>query len=76
MSAKQDKRVQTFHSNAIHHKEEFECSFHSRKNWSRVTWIDCHCTVVLWKEVRSSQEWWEEHIPLFPIKVLLVQVVT
>ena len=26
-------------------KEEFECSFHSGKYWSLVTWIDCNCVV-------------------------------
>ena len=35
------EKCSTFHSNIGHYKEKFECSFHSRKYWSRVTWIDC-----------------------------------
>ena len=35
------EKCSRFHANAGHYKEEFECSFHSRKYWSRVTWIDC-----------------------------------
>ena len=30
-----------FHSNAGHYKEKFS-SFHTRKYWSCVTWIDCN----------------------------------
>ena len=30
----------TFHSHVGHYKEKFECSFHSWKYCSRVTWID------------------------------------
>ena len=36
------EKCSTVHSNARHYKEGFECSFHSRKYWSRVTWIDCN----------------------------------
>ena len=35
------EKCSRFHANAGHYKEELECSFHSRKYWSRVTWIDC-----------------------------------
>ena len=35
------EKCSTFHSHVGHYKEKFECSFHSRKYWSRVTWIDC-----------------------------------
>ena len=33
-------KCSTLHSNAGHYKAKFECSFHSRKYWSRVTLID------------------------------------
>ena len=33
------EKCSTFHSNTGHYKEEFECSFHSGKYRSRVTWI-------------------------------------
>ena len=36
------EKCSTFHSHVGHNKEKFECSFHSRKYWSRVTWIDCN----------------------------------
>ena len=39
------EKCSTFHSNSGHYKEEFECSFHSRKHWSCVLWIDCKCTI-------------------------------
>ena len=32
------KDFSRFHSNARHYKKEFECSFHSLKNWSRMTY--------------------------------------
>ena len=31
------EKCSTFHSNAGHCKEDFECSFHSQKYWSHVT---------------------------------------
>ena len=36
------EKSSTFHSHVGHYKVKFECSFHSRKYWSRVTWIDCN----------------------------------
>ena len=38
------EKCSTFHSNVGHYKEKFERSFHSRKYWSRVTWLDCNPT--------------------------------
>ena len=36
------EKCSTFHSNAGHCKGELECSFHSRKYWSGLTWTDCN----------------------------------
>ena len=36
------EKCSTFHSHVGHYIEKFECSFHSRKYWSRVRWIDCN----------------------------------
>ena len=44
------EKCSTFHSNARHYKEEFECSFHPGKYRSHMTWIDCKvggCTSVI-----------------------------
>ena len=37
------------HLHVGHYKEKFECSFHSRKYWFRVTWIDCKGGAYLFK---------------------------
>ena len=37
------EKCSRFYSNAGHYKDEFECSFPSRKYWSRVTLTDCKC---------------------------------
>ena len=41
------EKCSTFHSHVGHYKEKFECSFHSRKNWSCVTWIDCYINIII-----------------------------
>ena len=41
------EKYPTFHSHVGHYKEKFECSFHSWKYCSRVTWIDCNVHNIL-----------------------------
>ena len=36
------EKCPTFHSHVGHYKEKFECLFHSWKDCSRVTWVDCN----------------------------------
>ena len=40
------EKCPTFHSHVGHYKEKFECSFHSWKYCSRVTWIDCNSVYI------------------------------
>ena len=68
------------YANAGHYKEQFECSFHSRKYWSRVTWIDCNRkkyiqdtweTIVIFSLViirvgKIAVEFWSPTLSLFP----------
>ena len=45
------EKCPTFHSHVGHYKEKFECSFHSWKFCSRVTWVDCNPCAVLYENI-------------------------
>ena len=46
------EKCPTFHSHVGHYKEKFQCSFHSWKYCSRVTWVDCKYITELRKILR------------------------